>query len=156
MANSNLVEFMESKLNKTYFIGITKDNNKLVNVANHLKSNKGSKNGLNYVKGKGKITFKHLFNILNDRYEFLKKMDLSPKNKDVINIVKFLVKNINNPNVGVKQIENGYLALLVNVINRKEFGSNAESTIYQKGFDFVMKDTGSFIKQLKVWTEGKI
>ena len=97
-----------------------------------------------------------MFKILNNKYSFLKKIDLSPNNKDVKNIINFLVKNLNNPNISEKQIENGYLALLINVINRKEFGPNEDSTIKQKGFDFVMKDSGSFIRQLKVWiSEGK-
>jgi hypothetical protein len=145
---TNINEVIEKFFNRTYAAGVRPENNALANKAwRHRRK----KNGLNRVKGKADITYKELWHILNSHYEFAKKNPFeNVNNRDVVNVLKLLVR-LSNGKVNEKQFENGILATIVNPINRKEYGHNAEETVAEKGFDWPMKDTGSFVNQFKVW-----
>lgn len=86
----------------------------------------------------------------DNRFGWLKKPFKLSGNKEVLAVVKeiaaqtFGKKTLNN-----KRLENAVQAVIRNPILRGDYGSNAASTIKQKGFDKLGIDTAQFFKAIK-------
>ncbi|GMO59779.1 MAG: hypothetical protein Ta2D_05470 [Rickettsiales bacterium] len=156
---SNLKELLLKECNRVYAVGIKKENNKFANIPDHSDANRGKKTTkggfqANYVKKKANITLKELFKTLSKKYQIESNIDMTGKNKDVIEIINLLMKQITQnkkDKTTEKQIENGYLALLINSIRDMKFGKNAYNTEKQKGFNMPLVDTGTLINNLTAW-----
>lgn len=91
--------------------------------------------------------------ILEAKYGWLEKGLTTGKNSDLRRAVNIVVQGLAQGHFTEQQFLNAVAATMVNPINRKEFGSNAPSTVKAKGFDKVMVHTGRFIKSIKARLE---
>jgi hypothetical protein len=151
---TNIEEVVKKFFNRTYAVGIKPENNTLANTALH-KNGVHKKDGLNYVKGKSKKTYKELFHLLNNTHMFSNNVAFTTATLELFrsrndSFLRLLVKFANGK-ISEKQLQYFILKSMFDVINLKMLGSNKEETARAKDFDFPMKDTGSFFKQLKAW-----
>jgi hypothetical protein len=142
---TNVRQVLEKFFNRTYAVGIRPETqNELINITDH-KSKKAD--GLNRVIGKSEdVTYGDLWKILDGYYEFTKKTYALG---DRLKIIKSLIREFNGGKE--KNTEHVVLRILTDLINSKQFGNHSEEWAKEKGFQFAMKDTGSFYKRLKVW-----
>lgn len=112
-----------------------------------LKNMKGVQ--ANYIKKRDK-TFPmwQLADFLDYHYGFISKAAINPNNADLVLVMNEL-KKIFDGKVNPKRTENAAIALVRNQILRKDFGSNAESTEKQKGFDMPLVRTGAMFSSIK-------
>ena len=94
--------------------------------------------------------------ILESKYGWLEKGFNSDKNGDLKRAIDIVVKGLSEGHFSEQQFLNAVAATMVNPINRREFGSNAPSTIKAKGFDKVMVHTGRFINKIKARMSGRL
>lgn len=114
-------------------------------------------------KGKTQIKLTQLAKYLDTQYGVFSKAKYHFANQDVIRVTNELVRLFNAGNQSLEQIrriESAARALIRNPIMRKEFGSNARTTIYGgigynghpiggKQFDWPMVDTGTFFTSIQ-------
>lgn len=93
-------------------------------------------------------SLKNVASILQGKYGWLEKGIQTGENSDLKKAVDIVVKGLLTGHFTEQQFINAIKACFINPINRKEFGSNAESTKRRKGFDKVMVETGKFIKSI--------
>ncbi|TVO35081.1 hypothetical protein [Vibrio algivorus] len=148
-------------------IGIL-DKNKMVKKADHnesLKSFRGEQASRVMLGKRGRTNLKltKLAEYLDTRYGVFSKAEYNFANQDVIRVTNELVKLFDKgvrSQEQLKRIEHAARALIRNPIWRKDFGSNARSTIYGgigynghrvggKHFDWPMVDTGAFFNSIK-------
>lgn len=112
--------------------------------------------------GKSDLKMTKLAEYMNTRYGVFSEAESHFHNQDVIRVTNELIKLFNadtNPRM-IRRIESAARALVRNPIMRKDYGSNAHSTIgggigynghniHGKGFDWPMVDTGSFFNSIK-------
>lgn len=144
------------------------DKSKMVKRADHekpLKSFQGKQASRVMTGNKGKTGLKltKLAEYLDTRYGVFSKAEYNFSNQDVVRVTNELVKLFNAGNQSpeqIRRIESAARALIRNPILRKDFGSNARSTIYGgvgynghrvggKHFDWPMVDTGAFFNSIK-------
>ena len=104
-----------------------------------------------YRRKNSKATIGQVEGWLDDRYGWLQKViDEDNENEaDLKEVIKRLSSLFGKDDESLKKrYLNACRALVRNPILRKEFGSNAPSTIKQKGFDHPMRDTGKFFKAI--------
>ena len=112
-----------------------------------LKSMKGIP--ASYIKRRDKsFPMWQLADFLDYHYGFISKAAINPNNADLVLVMNEL-KKIFDGKVNPKRIENAAIALVRNQILRKDFGSNAESTEKQKGFDMPLVRTGALFSSIK-------
>lgn len=112
-----------------------------------LKSMKGIP--ASYIKKRDKsFPMWQLADFLDYHYGFISKAAINPNNADLVLVMNEL-KRIFDGKVNPKRIENAAIALVRNQILRKDFGSNAESTEKQKGFDMPLVRTGAMFSSIK-------
>lgn len=112
-----------------------------------LKSMKGYP--ASYIKKRDKtLPLWQLADFLDYHYGFISKAAMNPNNADLVLVMNEL-KRIFDGNVNPKRIENAAIALVRNQILRRDFGSNAESTQSQKGFDMPLVRTGAMFSSIK-------
>lgn len=87
--------------------------------------------------------------ILEKKYKWIEKGVETHQNDDLKRAIEIVIGGILSGNLSEQQFINAVAATLINPINRREFGSNAPSTIKAKGFDKVMVHTGKFINAIK-------
>ncbi|MDR1498718.1 MAG: hypothetical protein LBS34_00315 [Rickettsiales bacterium] len=143
---TNLNQVLEKFFNRTYVVGFTpKTLGEKVNISDHKVK---KVDGLNRVTGKNNdVTYEQLWKYLNNYYDFVKK---THKLGDRNIIAKAMIRLANGKSKE-KQLENSVLRTFTTLINSKAFGKHSEEWEEVKGFQFAMKDTGSFYKRLKVW-----
>ena len=148
-------------------IGIL-DKNKMAKRADHneaLKSFQG-KQASRAVKGRQGITnlkLTQLAQYLDGQYGVFSKAEYNFDNQDVVRVSNELIRLLDTEHYSLEQIrriESASRALIRNPIMRKDFGSNARTTIYGgvgynghrvggKRFDWPMVDTGTFFTSIK-------
>lgn len=85
---------------------------------------------------------------LDNRYKWLRKPFLLASNKEIVDVVNFIVQTMNGK--GDKQrILNGMQAVVRNPILRGEYGRNERKWAKKKGFDDALLMTGQFFKAIK-------
>lgn len=85
---------------------------------------------------------------LDERYNWLKEPFLRKNNKEVVQVINDIAKDLNG--VGDKQrILNGFQAVIRNPILRGEYGSVSEKWAKRKGFEDALFMTGQFFKNIK-------
>lgn len=94
--------------------------------------------------------------ILEAKYGWLEKGFTSEQNDDLKRAIEIVVQGLMSGHFTEQQFLNAVAATMINPINRREFGSNAPSTIKRKGFDKVMVCTGRFIKAIKARISGEL
>lgn len=148
-------------------IGIL-DKNRMVKRADHnaeLKSFQGKQASrvMRGKKGDTNLKLSKLAEYLDGRYGVFSKAEYHFANQDVIRVTNQLVKLFNAGEQSpeqIRRIESAARALIRNPIMRKDFGSNARSTIQGgvgynghrvggKRFDWPMVDTGAFFTSIK-------
>lgn len=93
--------------------------------------------------------------LLESKYGWLEQGFESDKNGDLKRAIDIVVKGLSEGHFSEQQFLNAVAATMINPINRREFGSNAPSTIKSKGFDKVMVHTGRFIRNIKARMAGR-
>lgn len=112
-----------------------------------LKSMKGIP--ASYIKKRDKsLPMWQLADFLDYHYGFISKAAINPNNADLVLVMNEL-KKIFDGKVNPKRIENAAIALVRNQILRRDFGSNAERTQNQKGFDMPLVRTGAMFSSIK-------
>lgn len=102
-----------------------------------------------YIKRRDKsFPMWQLADFLDYHYGFISKAAINPNNADLVLVMNEL-KKIFDGKVNSKRIENAAIALVRNQILRRDFGSNAESTKNQKGFDMPLVRTGAMFSSIK-------
>lgn len=86
--------------------------------------------------------------LLEEKYGWIERGIGTKDNNDLRRAVDIVVKGLATGHFTEQQFINAVKATFVNPINRREFGSNAPSTVAKKGFDKCMVDTGKFIKAI--------
>ncbi|TOL82444.1 hypothetical protein CGH90_10515 [Vibrio parahaemolyticus] len=144
------------------------DKSKTARMADHekpLKSFQGKqasrvKTG---TQGKTNLKMTKLAEYMDTRYRVFSKAESHFQNQDVIRVTNELIRLFNAGSVSpemIRRIESAARALVRNPIMRKDYGSNARTTIkggtgyngynvQGKGFDWPMVDTGSFFNSIK-------
>lgn len=107
-----------------------------------------------YIKKRDKsFPLWQLADFLDYNYGFISNAAKNPENTDLLRVMDEL-KKIFDGNVNPKRIENGAIALVRNQILRRDFGSNADSTVKQKGFDMPLMRTGAMFSSIKAIYKG--
>lgn len=85
---------------------------------------------------------------LDKRYKWLRKPFLLASNKEVVDVVNFIVQSLNGK--GDRQrVLNGMQAVIRNPILRGEYEKNNAKWAKKKGFDDALLMTGQFFKAIK-------
>jgi hypothetical protein len=96
-----------------------------------------------------KATIGEIAGWLDERYDWTGKAVDNENNADLNNVAGRLGKLFIHDTEGArKRYLNACIAFVSNPILRRELGSNAASTIKQKGFDHAGMDTGKFFKSI--------
>lgn len=106
------------------------------------------------------ITLGQLAIYLDNRYGVFTDAADNFNNQDLNVVTQELIKAFSGDPVNERRIQNAAIALIRNPIMRKDFGSNAKTTVdggigyngYKvqgKGFDWPMVDTGTFFTNIK-------
>lgn len=165
-ADSNILAICDNIFNRTYAVGfineVANSIHKKTPTVKELKKgklDKLKKNGNRRITrqtpvSEKSISFKSLINILKSKYNFLETPLLKSSNETLRSVLNIIIKDYNwkiSDEVSNKRIENTLKASVINPINRKEYGNNAESTIKIKGFDKPIVDTGQIINNIEAW-----
>lgn len=97
----------------------------------------------------GGTSLQQVAGVLEEKYGWLEKGITSGDNKDLRRAIDIVVTGLMDGSFSEQQFLNAVRYTMVNPIHRREFGSNAPSTIKKKGFDKVMVDTGKFVRAIK-------
>ncbi|MDR0676930.1 MAG: hypothetical protein LBF97_07850 [Elusimicrobiota bacterium] len=95
------------------------------------------------IKGGGRITLQRLGQILQKKYNWLRRPFATEKTKK--KFVEILAEHIFGDKTGIRE---KIVELFRKPIRSMKFGSNKLSTIKRKGFNRPLVDTGTFIKNI--------
>jgi Tfp pilus assembly major pilin PilA len=97
-----------------------------------------------------KVSLAEVAKYTDNKFKWLKKPFKLANNKDVINVVKELSKQVfGKKSIDNKRLENAVQAVIRNPILRGDYGNNAASTIKAKGFNKLGIDTAQLFKSIK-------
>lgn len=97
-----------------------------------------------------KVSLAQVAKYTDNQFKWLKKPFTLSKNKEVIAVVKEIASQVfSKKSTDNKRLENAVQAVIRNPILRGDYGSNALSTIKQKGFNKLGIDTAQMFKAIK-------
>lgn len=100
------------------------------------------------IKGKSKVMISEVAEKLDEKYNWTGKA-INNENRDLDNVIDWVLEVVfTGSERSKRQLLNACRALVRNPILRKEFESNAASTIKQKGFNRPLIDTGTFFSKI--------
>lgn len=130
-------------------VGVLSD--RPVSIPRNKREGLSALKGTNYprrkIKKRGGMALTKLAEILDREYGFISDTPLLPNNSDLMKVMDELMV-IFNKKPNSRRIENAAIAMIRNPIIRMDFGSNAASTISEKGFDRPMVDTGTLFSNI--------
>lgn len=106
--------------------------------------------GLNLLKHGNEVdgTLYSIAKELDQEYKWLRKPFMLQSNEDVINVLNFIVENMNGKD-NLQRIVNAVQAVVRNPILRGSYGRNSARTAKKKGFNKLLMSTGQFFKNIK-------
>jgi mannitol/fructose-specific phosphotransferase system IIA component (Ntr-type) len=152
--DTNISEVIHKAIDRTFYVGYGDG----ANIAHPRAKRQGglTKKGTRRVaRGSKGITTRELAGILNAKYGFLTTPASNENNKDLANVINYLIQHLNHKGT-IQRVYNGVKAMIINPINRGEYGHNEQKTIERKGFDKPLVDTGTLLKRLQVWEEKQL
>lgn len=94
-------------------------------------------------------TVVEIFKKFDKKYKLLTAPFEKDQNKEVVNMLDQMIKEINGTATNIRRIENTAQAVVRNPILRGDYGSNKETTEEIKGFNKLFIRTGTMFKQIK-------
>ena len=135
--------------NYNFEVGILSDEPKKMRKKGSSKNYAGLKVSASG-KASPKVSLAEVAKYTDKRFKWLKKPFTLPKNKEVIAVVKEIASQVfSKKSTDNKRLENAVQAVIRNPILRGDYGSNALSTIKQKGFNKLGIDTAQMFKAIK-------
>lgn len=106
--------------------------------------------GRSHVKGESDSpeTLTDIARYLEDRFHWLTDPVNNMDENEIGEVIKFIIWNMEANEYSTIQIENALKALILNPIMRHEYGRNSPSTIKEKGFDYLLKDTWQLMRAI--------
>ncbi len=104
-------------------------------------------------KPKNPMKLTELAKMLDERFGVFSRAERNFQNQDVIEVANALAEVfIRGGKVDAelqRRIENAAIALVTNPVYRGDYGDNSTLTAAQKGFNWLMVDTGTFIRAIR-------
>lgn len=85
---------------------------------------------------------------MDQKFKWLRKPFMLQGNEDVLNVLMFIVENLNGKE-NRQRIINAVQAVVRNPILRGAYGRNSAKTAKKKGFNKLLMDTGQLFKNIK-------
>lgn len=94
-------------------------------------------------------TVVEVFKKFDNKYKLLTAPFEKNQNKEVVNMLDQMIKEINGDALNIRRLENTAQAVIRNPILRGDYGSNKETTEAIKGFNKLFIRTGTMFKAIK-------